>query len=125
MDARAPGYEGVRSVAAIDLLPRPEVGPADTNGSVDTNKTDAVRAEALRAPIAPVAPPPPPASPTPASAAPARPTSPQPTARPEWRPQGPRPTRPRVSFKMMRGLHRLLERNTLLASVAERLEATR
>jgi hypothetical protein len=103
-------------VAAIDLLPRPEVGPAETDGTATP-----AHAAAPRSPVSPEAPPV--ASPTPAPISTARSASPQSSARPAWRPEGPRPTRPRVSFKAMRGLHQLLERNRLLARLAARLEA--
>ena len=36
----------------------------------------------------------------------------------------PQPTRPRVSFKAMRGMHALLARNRIWSSVAARIEAT-
>src|SRR5437763_8971093 len=74
LDARGLAYEGVPSVTAVDLQPRPEVGPADTNG------TDPVGAEVPRAPVAPLAAAP--ASPAPATAA--RPAIPRPPARPQW-----------------------------------------
>ena len=106
--------EGVPSVAAIDLPPRPVIGSAGAPAPAPSQ---------IKAPLA--HPGLPSAERTPASPVPSalRPASPSAAARPQWRPQGPKPTRPRVSFGTMRGLHRLLERNRLFTSVAERLEA--